>query len=72
MDEILFIIRIVNLIDKLLTFGVKENRFLFNGKPFDLADGVAIRSPLGPSLANIVMPFLEEKNILRGVLLVLF
>ena len=45
---------------KLLTFHVRENYFLSNGKLYNQVDGVAMGSPLGPSLANIFMSFLEE------------
>ena len=48
---------------KLLTFAVKENHFLFNGKLYDQVDGVAMGSPLGPSLANIFMSVLETKYL---------
>ena len=40
---------------KLLSFAVKDTHFVFNGQLFDQIDGVAMRSPLGPSLANIFM-----------------
>ena len=45
---------------KLLTFPGRENYFLSNGKLYNQVDGVAMGSPLGPSLANIFMSFLEE------------
>ena len=43
----------------LLSFAVKENHFLFNGVLYNQIDGVAMGSPLGPSLANIFMCTLE-------------
>ena len=46
---------------KLLGFAVKENHFVFNGQLFDQIDGVAMGSPLGPSLANIFMSHLEKR-----------
>ncbi len=46
---------------KLLGFAVKENHFIFNGQLFDQIDGVAMGSPLGPSLANVFMSELEQR-----------
>ena len=46
---------------KLLTFAVKDNHFVFNGQLYDQIDGVAMGSPLGPSLANLFMCALEQK-----------
>ena len=46
---------------KLLQLAVKENHFLFNGRLYDQIDGVAMGSPLGPTLANIFMSVLETK-----------
>ena len=46
---------------KLLGFAVKENHFVFNGQLFDQTDGVAMGSPLGPSLANLFMSHLEKR-----------
>ena len=48
---------------KLLSFAVKENHFAFNGQIFDQIDGVAMGSPLGPSLANIFMSHLEQRYL---------
>ena len=45
---------------KLLSFAVKENHFVFNGQLYDQIDGVAMGSPLGPTLANIFMSVLEK------------
>ena len=49
-----------NNFKKLLSFAVKDNHFLFNGVPYDQIDGVAMGSPLGPTLANIFMCSLEQ------------
>ena len=46
---------------KLLNFAVKDNNFAFNGQLYDLIDGVAMGSPLGPSMGNIFMCALEQK-----------
>ena len=46
---------------KLLNFAVKANHFIFNNQLYNQIDGVAMGSPLGPSLANIFMFALEEK-----------
>ena len=45
-----------------LGFAVKENR-CFSGQLFDQIDGVAMGSPLGPSLANIFMSHLEKRYL---------
>ena len=44
-----------------MQLAVKENHFLFNGRLYDQIDGVAMGSPLGPTLANIFMSVLETK-----------
>ena len=48
---------------KLLNFAVKDNHFVFNGQLYDQIDGVAMGSPLGPSMANIFMCALEQKYL---------
>ena len=48
---------------KLLNFAVKDNHFVFNGRLYDQIDGVAMGSPLGPSIANIFMCSLEQKYL---------
>ena len=50
---------------KLLGFAVKENHFVFNGQLFDQIDGVAMGSPLGPSLAKAWFPY--DRNSRRCV-----
>ena len=44
----------------LLQFAVKDNLILFNGKYYIQIDGVAMGSPLGPTLANIFLSYWEE------------
>ena len=44
----------------LLQFAVKDNLILFNGKFYIQVDGVAMGSPLGPTLANVFLCFWEE------------
>ena len=48
---------------KLLAFAVRGNHSMFDGKLYDQTDGVAMGSPLGPSLANIFMSFLENRYL---------
>ena len=45
---------------KLLGFAVKKSFFLFNGTYYEQVDGVAMGSPLGPTLANIFLCYWEE------------
>ena len=44
----------------LLQFAVKDNLILFNGKYYIQVDGVAMGSPLGPTLANVFLCHWEE------------
>ena len=44
----------------LLQFAVKDNLIMFNGKYYIQIDGVAMGSPLGPTLANIFLCYWEE------------
>ena len=44
----------------LLEFATKKSFFLFNGKYYIQTDGVAMGSPLGPTLANIFLCHWEE------------
>ena len=48
---------------KLLSFAVRDNHFVFNGQLYDQLDGVAMGSPLGPSMASIFMCALEQKYL---------
>ena len=45
---------------KLLQFAVKDALILFNGKYYIQRDGVAMGSPLGPTLANVFLCHWEE------------
>ena len=44
----------------LLTLATKESYFLFHGELYQQVDGVAMGSPLGPSLANIFLFHYED------------
>ena len=46
---------------RLLTFATKSSFFLFNGTYYSQIDGVAMGSPLGPTLANLFLAYYEEK-----------
>ena len=46
---------------KLLTFATKSSCFIFNGVYYCQIDGVAMGSPLGPTLANLFLAYHEEK-----------
>ena len=45
---------------KLLSLAVKNSFFLFNDKYYEQIDGVAMGSPLGPTIANIFLCYWEE------------
>ena len=45
---------------RLLDFAVKDSLFLFNGTYYEQIDGVAMGSPLGPTLANVFLCHWEE------------
>ena len=47
-----------------LSASVCNNTFVFNMKVYELIDGVAMGSSLGPVLANIWMAHLEEQHLL--------
>ena len=47
----------------MLSFTLKQNHFLFDGKVYNQVDGVAMSSPLGPVMANIFMCELERKAL---------
>ena len=42
-----------------MNLAVKNCHFIFNGKFYDEVDGVAMGSPFGPLLANILLSFHE-------------
>ena len=46
---------------QLLTYATKSSCFLFNGAYYCQIDGVAMGSPLGPTLANLFLAYHEEK-----------
>ena len=48
---------------KMLSFTLKQNHYLFDGKVYNQVDGVAMGSPLGPVMANIFMCELERKAL---------
>ena len=50
-----------NILRELLYLCTKEVHFMFNDKIYIQNDGVAMGSPLGPLLANILMTSLEEE-----------
>ena len=50
-----------NELTKLFRFATAQTHFYFDGKIFDQVDGVAMGSPLGPSLANLFMGYYEQK-----------
>ena len=50
---------------QLLCFATKESYFIFNGLLYKQTDGVAMGSPLGPSLANAFLSY-HEKNWLNS------
>ena len=45
---------------ELLTLATKESLFLFDGVYYYQTDGVAMGSPLGPTLANLFMSYYEQ------------
>ena len=49
-----------NDINSLLNLATKESLFLFNNEYFYQTDGVAMGSPLGPTLANLFMSYHEQ------------
>ena len=50
----------------LLEVTTETSHFIFNGQYYDQINGVAMGSPLGPILANIVMCNYEEKWVLTN------
>ena len=47
---------------QLLSLATKESYFIFNGLLYKQIDGVAMGSPLGPSLANAFLSYHEKKT----------
>ena len=45
---------------KLLELAVTNNKFMFNNSIFTQIDGVAMGSPLGPTLANVFLSYYEQ------------
>ena len=52
-------------LNQLLCLATKESYFIFNGLLYKQIDGVAMGSPLGPSLANAFLSY-HEKNWLKN------
>ena len=46
---------------QLLTFAAYESFFIFDGEYYTQIDGAAMRSPLGPTLANVFLCHFEKK-----------
>ena len=55
-----------SVLKDLLVFATKRSHFVFDGQYYDQIDGVAMGSPLGPVLANIVMCDFEEKWVMNN------
>ena len=49
-----------NQFEKLLRAALSNNYFLFDGIIYEQIDGVAMGSPLGPSLANVFLAHYEQ------------
>ena len=45
---------------ELLSLATKESYFVFNGQLYKQVDGVAMGSPLGPTLANAFLVHFEK------------
>ena len=56
-----------DLLARLLEIATTNSRFQFNGQLYEQTEGVAMGSPLGPLMAN-VMCHLEEKLTRDGVM----
>ena len=50
---------------ELLYLATKESYFIFNGKLYKQVDGVAMGSPLGPTLANAFLVHFEKKLVTK-------
>ena len=48
---------------ELLSLATKESYFIFNELLYKQIDGVAMGSPLGPTLANAFLCFYEKKRL---------
>ena len=48
---------------KLFEFAISGTHILFDGNCYDQIDGVAMSSPLGPVLANLLMGFYEKRRL---------
>ena len=48
-------------VKELLTHAVKSSTFMFNDVYYKQVDGVAMGSPLGPTLANLFLVYYESK-----------
>ena len=59
-------------IAKLLEIASTNQLCQFNGQLFELIDGVAMGSPLGPLMANVFLCHLEEKLTNEGVMPTLY
>ena len=60
-DANLYMASLDDVFRNLLTMATKESFFMFNSKFYKQIDGVAMRSPLGPALANTFMCRFENK-----------
>ena len=45
---------------EILSLATKESYYIFNGKLYKEVDGVAMGSPLGPTLANAFLVYFEK------------
>ena len=54
--------------DKLLRAALQNNFFNCKGKTYKQIDGVAMGSPLGPTLANAFLCFHEQECYLKEIL----
>lgn len=48
---------------ELLCFAERENHFMFYGQLYDQCRGVEMASPLGPTLTNVLMGYLENRYL---------
>ena len=58
-DEISYLSK--SQLRKLIELATLDNYFFFNGDIYKQVDGVAMGSPLGPTLANLFMNYMEKK-----------